>query len=925
MRPAFDRNESITPARGFRLLLVIFISIAVLALTLTHLALTSQSAMRAVVNGEALWSKAQKDAVLYLDNYALSRDPAYFEKFQAALAAPRANRAARLELEKPVYNYEEVVRQLAIAGNHPDDMAGFIRLYRCCASFDRVARVVELWERGDFHIQQLSSLGAEMRAEIMSANPRPLQIAKLRSEVYEVNEILRPQETEFSLSLGQVARWLNDVLFAVTAVVIVSLMLLGWYMSAQVLRRVAESEAKYRLLLDTASDALVVVDRRSGKIVEVNREALNLTGQPEPALIGSSYEKLYEDSGQPGNGATEFAGMRELRLTRRDGRLVPIEVSASSTEWEGRPVNLAIIRDITERVRTEQQLKLAADALANVAEGVILTDRHCKIISVNKAFSRITGYQEADAIGMPVDFGVSARHDETFHRNLWEAVGQTGRWQGEIWNRHKNGEIYPTLLSVSAVCDDAGAVTHYVGVFNDISQYKAYEERLEFLAHHDALTALPNRLHFEERFHEAITRARRHGRMVGLLFLDLDGFKNVNDTYGHGIGDQLLKSIAERIRRAVRESDLVSRLGGDEFTILLDELKDENEGVRIARKLLEIVSQPALCDGHSLSVFASIGVTFYPGNGEDVQVLLTQADAAMYEAKQAGRNTYELYAPSMSAKATARLSLINGLHRACKNHDFTLAYQPVVNLATGEITGVEALLRWKHPELGDIPPTVFIPLAEEVGLIVPISEWVIETACRQAIDWERADLGPLRLAINLSAWHFRDVGLVRNVARLLQSTGWDASLLLLELTERVVMEDHQRVLQIFAELRELGMKIAIDDFGTGYSSLGYLKQFPIDYLKIDYSFISGVPHNHSDVTIVRTIIAMAKGLQLGLIAEGIERHDQRDFLLAEGCQEGQGFLFSEPLPAAEIESLLRSRKLTMTDEFAPRLSAAASL
>lgn len=909
--------------------MVVFLGVTVISLFLTYLTLSVQSTARAFVTGEALWSKAQKDAVFYLDRYAESGDPRHLKDFEEVLVVSRGIRRARLELQKPRYDPEIVRQGFLEGGNHPDDIPGAVRLLRCCASSPFLARTLELWAQGDDHMLALEALAEELRAEFSAGSPSETRIAELREEIYALDRALRPLTEAFSNTIGEATRWLQRTLLILTTGIIIGLIALGIFASSRILNRIWQSERKYQALLDTANDALVIVDQQSGIVLESNRRAEQMTGLPTHRINGSKYLDLYppaqQAAAQPTSMGVEGHQGRDvsrLDIRHEDGHLIPAEVSVSTTVWEGRPVVLAIIRDITERMRAEEDLRVAANALANIAEGVMITDAGKYIVSVNRAFTAISGYQPHEITGKHLTYLQSDRHPPAFYANLWDTIEATGNWQGEIWSRRRDGEVYPSWTSVGAVFDEHNNVKHYVAVFNDISQYKNYEQRLEYLAHHDSLTQLPNRIFFEGRVRDALRRAREHNAMVGLLFIDLDGFKAVNDRYGHSAGDELLAAVAKRIRSCVRQRDEVARVGGDEFTVLLDELVDLKDAALVAQKLLDAISRPVTYIGNELSVLASIGVSCYPRDGEDVQTLLSNADAAMYEAKQESRNAYKLFSPRMKAKASAKLELANALQRAHQRQEFSLVYQPCIDLTTGEFTSVEALIRWLHPERGNISPAAFIPLAEEIGLIKPITEWVLYTACRQATAWNRQGLPPLRMAVNISARHFRDRDLAHSLSTILQATGWEAHWLNLEITEGVVMKNDEEVERILAELHDMGIGIAVDDFGTGYSSLSYLKNFLIDYLKIDRSFISGIPSNPNDVTIAKSIIAMANNLNIRIIAEGIETEQQLGFLRAQGCHEGQGYLFSKPLPAAEVELLLRRSLGHIMTKPVPRLRAA---
>ncbi|MBI1907429.1 MAG: EAL domain-containing protein [Rhodocyclales bacterium] len=578
-----------------------------------------------------------------------------------------------------------------------------------------------------------------------------------------------------------------------------------------------------------------------------------------------------------------------------------IEVNEYLTQDCG---TLILRADITERVRAEERLRQAATVFEHTREGVVITDAQCNIIAVNAAFSEITGYGEAEVIGRNPGMLKSGRHGKQFYQQMWASINQSGYWRGEIWNRRKNGEIYPEWQTVSVVRDDTGTITNYVAVLSDISSIRESEATLEHLAHHDSLTGLPNRLLFTARVEHALKRAQRDGQSVALLFVDLDHFKNINDSLGHPVGDLLLMQAAERLLGVVRDGDTVARLGGDEFTLLLEGLRDERGATHIAAKIVEAFNDPFIVDGHVLHVGVSIGISVSPADGEDFPILLRNADAAMYHAKARGRNGYQFYTAELTASAQERMSLENSLRQALRLDQFEVYYQPQLDLASGQVIGAEALLRWNHPEMGLVGPDRFIPVAEDTGLIIPIGAWILQSACRQLRQWQRDGLPLKRVSVNLSGQQLRRGDLVATVRQALAESGLAAQSLELEITEGFIMQQAEKAIEVLDQLRALGVTLSIDDFGTGYSSLAYLKRLPIDTLKIDKSFVRDIPHDVNDEAIARAVIALATSLQLGVIAEGIETAEQRTFLLNQGCRQGQGYLFSPPVPAARFVSYL---------------------
>jgi diguanylate cyclase (GGDEF)-like protein/PAS domain S-box-containing protein len=558
---------------------------------------------------------------------------------------------------------------------------------------------------------------------------------------------------------------------------------------------------------------------------------------------------------------------------------------------------------------SNHHLKLAQKVFDTTAEGILVTDDRNRIESVNPAFTRITGYEAAEVLGAKPSILKSGQHDPHFYREMWAALELSGAWQGEIWNRRKNGEVFPEWLSISTVRDPEGRITNYVAIFTDITARKEAEDRVRHLAYHDALTGLPNRSLFLEHLDHALHHAHRQGSRVALMFLDLDRFKLINDTLGHAMGDKLLVETARRLSGCVREGDTVSRLGGDEFTVILEDLRSATDAAAIARKIIDTLSQPMVLDGHELFSTPSIGISLYPNDSTQAETLLKQADAAMYRAKERGRHNYQFYTPDMNARAFERLALENKLRRALEREELVLHYQPRVDILSRKVTGMEALVRWNHPDFGLIPPADFIPIAEESGLIVPIGEWVLHTACAQNKRWQEQGFPKLCMAVNISARQFKHAKLVESVRRALDETGLDPACLELEITESIAMEHADESVKKLRELKTMGVRLSMDDFGTGHSSLSYLKQFPIDSLKIDKSFIQDTSQGSKDAAIAVAISAMAEQLHLKVITEGVETQEQLSFLVGNQSGEVQGFYFSHPLPAEEFASLLQSGKI----------------
>jgi diguanylate cyclase (GGDEF)-like protein/PAS domain S-box-containing protein len=607
----------------------------------------------------------------------------------------------------------------------------------------------------------------------------------------------------------------------------------------------------------------------------------------------------------------------EIRHAYASGSALTIEyrvvADAAAPRWVatiGRPrrgadggVNgmVGILLDIDGRKQAEERLRLSAAVIDSTHDGVVVTDLDGTIIAVNRAYCEITGYREGQLLGRNPRMLQSGRHDPEFYQSLWRELLGTGHWQGEIWSRRCGGEVHPEWLTVSVVRDEAGRPQHYVGVVTDITQLKQTEADLAKLAHFDPLTGLPNRLLAQSRLEYAIERAEQDGRRLALLFIDMDRFKNVNDSLGHQVGDELLCAVGERFRRAAKLSDTVARLGGDEFLAIVENVGTARSAGNVARDLLNCLAEPFhLPSGHEVFANASIGISLYPEDGSTATDLVRCADAALYGAKDLGRNTFHFYTPGLIAAASDRLELEGSLRHALTRSEFVVHYQPLLDCQSGAIMGVEALVRWQPPGQPMVLPGRFIALAEETGLIGALGDWVMETACRQVQRWRRSCAPDLRLAVNLSARQLRQIEFPDRLTRVLSDTGLDPDALELEVTESMLMEHGNMVLGTLHALRSLGVRVAIDDFGTGYSSLAYLKRLPLDTLKIDRSFVADIPAHAGGAEIASAIIGLAHTLHLDVLAEGVENIDQLNFLRAKGCDFFQGFLISEALSADDL-------------------------
>ncbi|MGE8098838.1 EAL domain-containing protein [Pseudomonas fluorescens] len=601
----------------------------------------------------------------------------------------------------------------------------------------------------------------------------------------------------------------------------------------------------------------------------------------------------------------------EYRVRHGDGHWVWIEDRGRAVERgaNGRVIRMVgTRRDISVSKGLEEQRQLAATVFEAASEGIVIFDPDYALIAVNQAFSRVTGYQIEDLLGRNVVELPCSRDARRHYSVIHQALEQQGSWQGELVEARKNGELYPQWLQLNVVRDSRGNVSHIVGFFADLSARRESEERMRYLTHYDELTGLANRSLFRERLHEAHQRVRQGGRSLALLHINLDRFKLLNDSLGHEVADQMLQKMARRLVNALPEADTIARLSGDEFAVLFDAYGNLSSLARVATRLSAKLRLPLTVEGHELVVSASMGISMLPDNAREISALVSQSNMAMQHAKHLGGNNFQFYTDSLQASTLERLQLENQLRKAIEEKQLKVFYQPKLCLATGRLNAAEALVRWDHPTMGRVPPGDFIGLAEEVGLIGAIGEFVLRQACWQACEWQRQGLEPIRVSVNLSVHQLRQGKLVSLVRQVLEETGLAPHYLELELTESQLLDSVEHIIATFQQLRDLGVKLAIDDFGTGYSSLSYLKRIPVDYVKIDQAFIRGLGEGGEDAAITRAIIAMAHGLSLKVVAEGVETAEQLAFLEAESCDEVQGYLISRPVEAFKLANLLRGER-----------------
>ena len=696
-----------------------------------------------------------------------------------------------------------------------------------------------------------------------------------------------------------------------------------------------ESSRRYQMLAESISDVILTTDAQLN--IDYISPSIEQTFGYSPAwLLHNDLQQIAANPAQLGRlhdllervrdaiGAPRrLAALRESSAVhlftfdclRADGRKVPVELRIALM-WDdnGRFVGLlGVARDISQQRRAEREMRMAATVFEHSTAAIMVTDPAGYIVQVNDSFSRLTGYSAAEVLDQQPRLLTADQQEANQLKHVLDSLQRSGSWEGEILQKRKSGELYPSWVGITAVQDEEGDLVSFVCFFSDISERKASERRIHRLAYYDALTHLPNRTLFQDRLHTALMQAERHRQWVVLMFLDLDRFKPINDSLGHAAGDRMLKEVAERLNQCVSDNDTVARMGGDEFTLLLPGLEDRDKAlkraIQVAERILASLARPFTLEGREFFVTASIGVALSPQDGAELSQLMKNADTAMYHAKEVGKNNFQFYQAEMNARALERLELESDLRRAIEQDEFILHYQPQFTGDGRRLTGAEALLRWQHPTRGLIAPAEFIPVLEELGLIAQVGDWLLAEACRQIRIWHRDKVRVPKVSVNLSARQFADGQLGTRIAGILMETGIPPACLELELTESILMSDVSEAMHILSGLKRLGLAIAVDDFGTGYSSLNYLKQFPIDVLKIDRSFVDGLPHGEQDAQIARAIIAMAHSLNLMVIAEGVESHEQLEFLREHGCDEVQGFLFGRPVPADQFAALFASNAI----------------
>lgn len=673
--------------------------------------------------------------------------------------------------------------------------------------------------------------------------------------------------------------------------------------------KLRESEQQKNAILDGLKDVVVEYVDPELRIIWTNAGISEALGVDQNDAVGEHCYELVQGRKSPCPRCSAVKAVRTGKFEQGQ------TVTPDGREWITRsnPIRDAhgriegivhVAVNVTDMRRAERALRIHTTAMNAATDQIVITDHRGRVEFVNPAFTRETGYAPADVEGRTLRVLSSGKHDREFYADLWKTVLAGNTWHGEVTNRRKDGTTYVDDMTITPIKGAAGKVEHFIAIKRNVTEKTLYQEKLDHLAHHDPLTGLPNRLLFSDRLSMKLSESRQNGQSMAIMFIDLDRFKLINDTLGHNVGDGLLKDVASRLRKTLRDVDTIARMGGDEFTLILPNIRTTEHPMRVASRVLQAFSAPFQVEGHELFISPSIGVSIYPEDGQDVETLVKNADTAMYRAKEQGRNNCQLYTKALNAKALERITLETSLRNALRRHEMMVHYQPQVDIRTGDILGVEALARWKHPELGFVPPSQFVPLAEDTGLIMPISEWMLYEVCQQNKDWQDAGLPPMVASVNISARQLEHDHLLRAVRTVLDKTGLDPSYLGIELTESMLMRNTDHSAEVLGQLKEMGVHVSVDDFGTGHSSLSYLKRLPIDSVKIDQSFVRDITINPDDAAISGAVVAMAHSLKLSVVAEGVETLEQLEFLRSLKCDMIQGYFISRPVPADELTQLL---------------------
>lgn len=874
------------------------LALVALVLFLTWAALQGQTALAGTLNGESMWSKASNRATFNLLAYAVSGNEADYAGFEHNYAVVLAYNQARDEAVSGRGDDARIADLLRRAYMLPVAVPNITFLFRHFARAPYMREALATWAEADPAVAELGQIADRLHRDHAFGQVDHARVDAELQHINAINELVQGTTKRFSAIVANASlAFARAVSIGVAFFVIAALLMWGW-LARRVLLRIHADQARYRRLFDATADAIIMVDEDSGRIIEANPAAGLWVGRKPRALRGESCVGLFARHLPP----DPLQGDNELQAD--DGSRRPVEIQSHLAQLDGKTVRQVIIHDMSARAAHEREVRTAADALASIAEGVIIADPGWRVVSANPAASRLTGFTPERLLTMSLCDTRAGGDDSPSMSDVQALVAASGRWSGQMRSRRADGSMYIEMLSITAMRDAGQKTRYYVAVFSDTSAAEAQRRRLEHVATHDALTGLVNRREFERECQAVLENARATGTTVAVLFIDLDGFKVVNDSYGHAIGDRLLVPVGERILSQLRKGDMAGRAGGDEFTVLVPHVAQAEDAASLARRLCTALAAPFRVDTFEIAVTASVGVALSAPDTATAASLIADADAAMYVAKVEERNTWRFHTTAVRADVSRRRMLATEMRRALDCGEFHLVYQPIIDMATGRLVAVEALLRWQHPERGVIMPGDFIPVAESMGLIRPIDEWVMGAVCAQISAWDSAGLAPVRIGVNVSARWFGHGDFMAVVRETLRISGIAPPRLVLEITEGAVLRMGKDTDHTLRALEALGIGIAIDDFGTGYASMAYLKLPAVAYLKIDRSFVTNLPDDANDAVIARAVVAMAQALGLVTIAEGIETAGQRDFLQAAGCVLGQGYLYSRPQPPDAIAAML---------------------
>lgn len=897
-----------------------FVLIIVILLGATAVSLELMSSVRAYVGGESLWSKGQKGAYIALANYLNSHSNQDYKAFLADIAAPMGDHEARLALNQASPDLKTAYKGFIEGRNLPDDVPGMIRLYRYFGHTRLMEKPISIWAKADVDILKLSSLAKSVHEQIESGRLDEAKRAGYFRQLNAINMDVTPREEAFSSSIAVISHQTDRLINFTLAAMSVLLVGLGLFFSRRLaVQRVNSSRAlikesdKNATFLHNASDGIHILNP-TGTVHVASDSFCSMLGYSRDEIVGMNadrwdvnFKRGNESSIAPGPNNENAHVQYETVHQRKDGERFPVEVSAVPIEIDGAHFLYCSSRDISKRKRAENSLRESEErfrSLVTASSQIVWnTNASGEVCQDMPDWRAYTGQKLEKFLGWG---WLDALHPEDRENTAaaWaEAIEGGTLYETEYRLRRHDGEYrYFTARGVPVLNAD-GAIREWIGTCTDITDRKRTEDQIHHLAYHDQLTGLPNRQLFQDRLKQDLKRMERNNTALALLFIDLDRFKEVNDTLGHDKGDILLIETARRIRRHVRDSDTFARLGGDEFTIILPECGDELSIDRVVQDVLKELEAPFDLGNESVGhISCSIGIAFYPHDAQTSEDLLKHADQAMYAAKDAGRNRFSYFTPLMQQRIQDKIELSNDLRQALSRGELEVYYQPIVALSTGRIVKAEALLRWHHPKRGLVSPSDFIPLAEEFGIIHDLGNWVFFQSISAAADWKRRLEQEIQVSVNRSPVEFEKPEFLWVGA--LEAAGLPGSAVTMEITEGLLLQESEMVQSMLLECRNSGIEVSIDDFGTGYSALSYLKQFHIDYLKIDQSFVRNLTGNESDKALVEAIIVMAHKLGIRAIAEGVETIEQRDLLASFGCDYAQGYLYSRPVPTSEFEKLL---------------------